>query len=101
LCQKKNPWVGWSFQSKHNIPVAEHDSLSKHNIATTENRFLRTGFSTQVSDILPPLALLEIPFASVVPKTSAAPAFFFLCMYSETRIRSNLKNKESHRKASA
>lgn len=93
--------MGWSFQSKHNIPVAEHDSLSERNIATTESRFPQTGFSTQVSDILPPLALLEFPFVSVVPKTSAAPVFFFLCINSEMRISTNLKNKESYRKVRA
>lgn len=30
---------GWSFESKHNIPVAQHDSLSRHNITTTEKHF--------------------------------------------------------------
>lgn len=47
----KASWVGpfKAFQNKHNIPVAEHDSLSKHKIAITENRFPQTGFGTQVS----------------------------------------------------
>lgn len=69
--------MGWSFQNKHNIPVAEHDSLPEHNAAMTENCSPQTGFSTQVSNILPLLVLLEFPLASVEPKPTSFPCSMY------------------------
>lgn len=102
LCvRKKNPWVS---------PSKANTTFLWQNTTAYPSRIespLKTAFHELVSVheseafCLHLLALLEFPFAFDVSKTSAAPAFFFLCMNSEMRISTNLKNKESHAKVRA